>query len=67
MEITRDNVLAFISSRLKTTELSVAELERLAGVPKDTVRDFQRGKTYMLRADKYQKIMDILAPGMKSF
>ncbi len=67
MEITRDNLIAFVNERLTAEGLSVAELERRAGVPKDTIRDFQRGKTYILRADKYQKVMRVLAPGEPIF
>jgi predicted XRE-type DNA-binding protein len=62
MEITRDNLLALIRSGLKRESLSVAGLEKDAHVPKDTVRDFLRGKTQILRADKLQKILRILEP-----
>jgi predicted XRE-type DNA-binding protein len=62
MEITRDNLLKLIHSGITAKTLSVSALERDAGVPKDTVRDFLRGKTQILRADKLQKILRILDP-----
>jgi hypothetical protein len=62
MEITRLNLLTVIQSGMKRASMSIAGLERSAGVPKDTVRDFLRGKTQILRADKLQKILHILGP-----
>lgn len=62
MEITRNNLLGLIRASLKRDSLSVSGLERDAGVPKDTVRDFLRGKTQILRADKLQKILHIIEP-----
>ena len=61
MEITRNNLLDVIRASLQERSLSVSRLEREAGVPKDTVRDFLRGKTYIPRADKLQKILIALA------
>ena len=60
MELTRENLLNLIRSELDSRKLSVAGLERDALVPKDTVRDFLRGKTQILRADKLQKILRII-------
>jgi|GEM_PF-973685 len=60
--ITRENLLEKIHNALESRELSVSALERNAGVPKDTLRDFMRGKTQILRADKLQKIIDYLNP-----
>ena len=60
MEITRENLLNLILSELDSRKMSVVGLERDAQVPKDTVRDFLRGKTQILRADKLQKILRII-------
>lgn len=65
MEITRDNLLSLIKSGLQQHSLSISALERHADVPKDTVRDFLRGKTQILRADKLQKIVRVLQPQEK--
>ncbi len=65
MEITRDNLLSLIQNGLKQQGLSITALEKQAGVPKDTVRDFLRAKTQILRADKLQKIVRILQPEQK--
>ena len=67
MEITRDNLLTLINSGIKRDALSIAGLEKQAGVPRDTVRDFLRGKTQILRADKLQKILRVLNPQSKLF
>ncbi len=65
MEINRDNLLTLINSGIERDNLGITSLEKQAGVPKDTVRDFLRGKTQILRADKLQKILRILEPGHK--
>jgi hypothetical protein len=65
MEINRTNLLSLVKSGLKRDEMSVSGLEREAGVPKDTIRDFLRGKTQVLRADKLQKILRVLEPQRK--
>lgn len=65
MEITRENLLNMVRSGLEQNKLSISALERQSGVPKDTVRDFLRGKTQVLRADKLQKILRILKPEEK--
>jgi predicted XRE-type DNA-binding protein len=62
MEINRENLLAFIRNGLKSRSLTMSGLENLAKVPRDTIRDFMRGKTQVLRADKLQKIMSVLEP-----
>lgn len=62
MEITRENLLELIKTGIKRDKLSISGLERNAGVPKDTIRDFLRGKTQILRADKLQKILRVLEP-----
>jgi hypothetical protein len=62
MEINRDNLLSLINTGVKREALSISGLERQAGVPRDTIRDFLRGKTQVLRADKLQKILRILEP-----
>lgn len=65
MEINRENLLELIRSGLATNKLSISALERQAGVAKDTIRDFLRGKTQVLRADKLQKVLRILKPEEK--
>lgn len=65
MEHNRENLLELIRSGLERQQLSIAALERHAGVAKDTIRDFLRGKTQVLRADKLQKILRILKPDDK--
>jgi hypothetical protein len=42
-------------------------LERQAGIPKDSIRDFFRGKTYIMRADKLQKVSAVIDPDLKLF
>jgi len=61
-DITRENLLKLIQGGMKREGLGVTALERGAGVPKDTIRDFLRGKTQILRADKLQKILRVLEP-----
>lgn len=39
---------------------SVLGMEKKAGLRQDTIRDFLRGKTQMLRADKLQKLQPVL-------
>ncbi len=65
MEHNRENLLKLIRSGLEINKLSIAALERTAGVAKDTIRDFLRGKTQILRADKLQKILRVLHPEEK--
>jgi hypothetical protein len=60
MEVTRENLLMLIDKGMNNKSLGVRTLENEAGVPKDTVRDFIRGRTQILRADKLQKIMQYL-------
>lgn len=62
MDITRDNLLSLVRTGMKEQKLSIARLEKQAGVPKDTVRDFLRARTQILRADKLQKILRVLEP-----
>ena len=59
-ELTRESVLAFIAAAREEEGLSVDALERRAGVSKDTIRDFQRGKAHLIRADKLKKILNAL-------
>lgn len=67
MEFTRDNTIKLIRSGLREHSLSVSALEREAGISKDSVRDFLRGKTYIMRADKLQKVLKVIAPDLKIF
>ena len=59
-DITRESMMAFIAAARKEQGLSVDALERMAGVPEDTIRDFQRGKAHLIRADKLKKILNAL-------
>jgi len=65
MEINRENLLQLIRTELTARRLSISALERQAVVAKDTIRDFLRGKTQVLRADKLQKVLRILKPEEK--
>jgi predicted XRE-type DNA-binding protein len=67
MEITRDNLLKLVRSGLERNSLSVVALEKEAGIPKDSVRDFLRGKTYIMRADKLQKVLKVIEPDLNLF
>jgi hypothetical protein len=67
MDITRDNLLGLIRTGLKNKATGISALEKESGVPKDTIRDFLRGKTQILRADKLQKILRVLEPTDKVF
>jgi predicted XRE-type DNA-binding protein len=57
---TRDNLLHIIQAGMTRKSLNISELERQSGVNKDTVRDFLRDKSQVLRADKLQKILHAL-------
>ena len=59
-QITRQYVLDLISTAREQQKLGPTALERKAGIPKDTIRDFERGKAYLIRADKLQKILNAL-------
>lgn len=65
MEINRENLLSLIKNGIKRDGLSMSGLENRAKVPRDTIRDFMRGKTQVLRADKLQKILNVLEPRHK--
>jgi predicted transcriptional regulator len=67
MDFSRENLLELIRSRMQEQSLTVAGLEREAGIPKDSLRDFFRGKTYILRADKLQKLFSVIAPDIRPF
>jgi transcriptional regulator with XRE-family HTH domain len=56
----RDSILTFLKSEMEQNKYSFADLERKAGVSKDTLRDFFRGKSQLLRVDKLQKILKTL-------
>jgi phosphatidylserine/phosphatidylglycerophosphate/cardiolipin synthase-like enzyme len=58
--ITRESVLDLIDKAREEQGISVKGLENMAGVPADTMRDFLRGKAHLLRADKLQKILNVL-------
>lgn len=56
MDITRESQVSIIEEEISRQGLSVLGLEKLAGLKQDTLRDFFRGKTHILRADKWQKV-----------
>lgn len=60
IDLTRENLLAFVRAAREEKAVNVSKLEKESGVPKDTVRDFERGKALLLRADKLQKILKTL-------
>jgi len=64
-EVSREYLLELIRTRLQERSLSIVELENRAAVSRDCVRDFLRGKTYMLRGDKLQKVLAVIAPEMR--
>lgn len=66
-EITRDSLLQLIASELERQGITVSELEKQADVTQDSVRDFIRGKTYIPRADKLQKILKVIKPDLDIF
>jgi phosphatidylserine/phosphatidylglycerophosphate/cardiolipin synthase-like enzyme len=59
-DITRESILAFLEAARKDAGLGVNALEKKAGVPTDTIRDFERGKAHLIRADKLRKILNVL-------
>jgi transcriptional regulator with XRE-family HTH domain len=58
--ISRQYVLELIIRARKEKDFKVSALEEMAKVPKDTIRDFERGKSYLIRSDKLQKILNVL-------
>jgi transcriptional regulator with XRE-family HTH domain len=58
--LSRESVLAFLTIAREEEGLRVNALEKKAGVPTDTIRDFERGKAHLIRADKLQKILKSL-------
>jgi len=60
-------MLKLIRAGLKKRSLTVKGLEEKAGVSRDSVRDFFRGKTHIMRADKLQKVLAVLEPDLKLF
>lgn len=58
--ITRESILTLINEARTQKGLTVQGLEQKAGVSKDTVRDFERGKAQIIRADKLQKVLNAL-------
>jgi transcriptional regulator with XRE-family HTH domain len=62
MTLQRENLLELINTELLARGLSITALEKQAGLAKDTVRDFLRGKTHLLRSDKLEKLLAVLRP-----
>ncbi len=58
--ITRESILTLINAAREEQGLTVLGLEQRAGVSRDTVRDFERGKAQLIRADKLQKVLNAL-------
>ena len=59
-KIDRKSVMAFITAAREEQGLRVGALEKKAQVPADTIRDFERAKAHLIRADKLQKILNAL-------
>jgi len=59
-DFSRQTILELIKAEQQKLGLSRQALEQKAGVPKDTLRDFERSKAYIPRADKLQKILNAL-------
>jgi len=59
MEMTREWLESQIELAL-SKGASVLGMEKKAGLRQDTIRDFLRGKTQMLRADKLQALQPVL-------
>ena len=62
MTLNRDTLLALVTSALEGRNLSISALEKHSGLGKDSIRDFLRGKTHLLRSDKMEKLMAYLQP-----
>jgi phosphatidylserine/phosphatidylglycerophosphate/cardiolipin synthase-like enzyme len=58
--LNRKNVMAFLAAAREEKGLGVGEMEKNAGVPIDTIRDFVRGKSHLIRADKLQKLLNAI-------
>jgi lambda repressor-like predicted transcriptional regulator len=67
IELTREALLDIVRAGLRKHSLTIKALEKKAGLSTDSVRDFLRGKTHILRADKAQKVLAILEPTLKVF
>lgn len=65
LDFTRENLVPLIQGWMDANNSGPSELERQAGVGKDCVRDFLRGKVHIPRADKLQKILRVVAPDEK--
>lgn len=62
IEFTRDNLLQIIRAGLEYHGLTMKELERAVNISEDSIRDFFRGKCYIMRADKLDKVLSYLYP-----
>lgn len=58
-QITRESLLQLLNEGLRQTNISVNSLEIAAGLTQGTIKDFTRGKTEILRADKLQSILNV--------
>lgn len=61
MEMTRENQIAAIDAGIKRLGINQHRLEVLAGLKVGTIKDLRRGKTTILRADKWQKITNVIS------
>lgn len=62
MEITRDYQLRYIAEGLKSLGITQHALEKQSGLEVGTIKDFKRGRTHIMRADKWQKICNVITP-----
>lgn len=60
MEITRTSMLELLNDGITKTGLNPNALERAAELKQGTIKDVYRGKTEILRADKLQRIINVL-------
>src|ERR1700677_3629027 len=60
IDFNRKSVIEFIAAAREEQGIGVVTLEKKAGVSVDTIRDFERGKAHLIRADKLKKILNAL-------
>lgn len=56
----REELVSYIQQSLKTLDISMEALDKLAGCKKDTIRNFLTGKSKNWRADNKDKIINAL-------
>lgn len=63
MEITREIQIKAIDEGIKELGITQHRLEKQAGIAIGTINDLRRGKTHILRADKWSKICAVIGDG----